>query len=352
VDKNNNLNYSECVISLKNEALSLGFSDIKITSTDPIPHLKKDLAEFIKQKKHQDMIWMAETYHRRIAPKHLWPEAKSLIMVAVNYGQKSSPLYLLDKKDRGYISLYARGSDYHKILKKRLRILGEWLVQNFGGSAKMFVDTAPLMEKPLAQKAGLGWQGLHTNLVSKELGSWFFLGCLATSLALPIDSPEINHCGTCRSCEEACPTSALQDGKIDPGLCIAYLTVEHKGYIPDHLAEKFGNRIFGCDDCLAVCPWNKFTQPSDESFHSRIENQAPYLDDLLKLNDDQFRKIYSGSPIKRLGLVRFHRNVLIAIGNSENPQYLPLLREFLGKNTDIILQKTGLWAIKKLSLSE
>jgi epoxyqueuosine reductase len=333
--------------SLRAQAAALGFVETRITSADAVPGAGEALAQFLDQGRHGDMVWMATTAERRAAPQGLWPDARSVIMLAANYGPGHDPLPLLDQKDRGYISVYARGADYHDILKKRLRQLATWLVATHGGEVKLFVDTAPVMEKPLAMRAGLGWQGRHTNLVSRRFGSWLFLGCLFTSLDIPADDPESDHCGSCHDCEPACPTGALNDGKIDPRLCIAYLTVEHKGSIAADLRPLIGNRIFGCDDCLAVCPWNKFAQTGETVHRARAENLAPRLADLALLDDQTFRALYAGSPIKRLGWVRFLRNVLIGIGNSGLSSLAPTAIARLDEPEPLV-RGMAVWAARRL----
>lgn len=298
-----------------------------------------------------DMDYMGETQARRASPPALWPEVKSVVMLGMNYTPEGNPLATLAQKNRGNISVYARHRDYHDLIKGRLKQLGGWLAAQAPGSElKVFVDTAPVMEKPLAQAAGLGWQGKHTNLVSREAGSWFFLGALFTDLALEPDEAETDHCGQCRACLNACPTNAFpQPYLLDARRCISYLTIEHKGHIPSEFREAIGNRIYGCDDCLAACPWNKFAQTSrDAKLQARADLVAPALADLLALDDTGFRALFSGSPVKRIGVARFLRNVLIAAGNSGDRSLLPLVEARLGDASPLI-RATAIWALGRLA---
>lgn len=260
------------------------------------------------------MAWMETTADRRADPQALWRDARSVICCAMNYGPPSDPLAAYDDPERGAISVYAQGRDYHDVMKKRLKALGRWIIATYGGEVKVFVDTAPVMEKPLAQRAGLGWIGKHTNLVSRRFGSWLFLGEVFTSLDLPSDQPETDHCGSCDRCLRACPTAALPESyRIEPRHCLSYLTIEHKGALPANLIARMGNRIYGCDDCLAVCPWNSFATPTfHPEFAPRPEVAAPRLDDLLALDEANFRARFAGSPIKRIGVERLHRNARAA----------------------------------------
>ena len=294
---------------------------------------------------------MGETRARRASPPALWPEVKSVVMLGVNYAPEGDPLATLAQKTRGNISVYARHRDYHDLIKGRLKQLGGWLAAQAPGSElKVFVDTAPVMEKPLAQAAGLGWQGKHTNLVSREAGSWFFLGALFTDLALEPDEAETDHCGQCRACLNACSTNAFpQPYLLDARRCISYLTIEHKGHIPSEFREAIGNRIYGCDDCLAACPWNKFAQASrDAKLQARADLVAPALADLLALDDAGFRALFSGSPVKRIGISRFLRNVLIAAGNSGDRSLLPLIEARLGDAAPLI-RAMAVWALGRLA---
>jgi epoxyqueuosine reductase len=290
-----------------------------------------DLETFLAEDRHGDMDWLARNVDRRRDPNGLWPEARTVISLGLSYAPKDDPLKLLSRPERGNVSIYARGRDYHDLLKGRLKQLARWLIDEAGGEVKVFVDTAPVMEKPLAAAAGLGWQGRHTNLVSREHGSWLFLGEVFTTLELTPDAPHADHCGSCRKCIDACPTRALSDdGKMDARACISALTIEQKGHIDRHLMDAMGNHIYGCDDCLAVCPWNKFASPHREpAFQPRIELTAPQLRDYVTLDDAAFRQVFSGSPIKRTGRDRFVRNVLIAIGNSGLTALVPRVEALL-----------------------
>jgi epoxyqueuosine reductase len=292
---------------------------------------------------------MAKNTDRRTSPRGLWPQVNSVIVLGLNYGPAESPAQALKRADRGNISVYAQGKDYHDLVKKRLKQIGRWLVKAYPCEIKVFVDTAPVMEKPLAQKAGLGWQGKHTNLVSPDLGSWLFLGEIYTTLDLAPDAPGTDQCGTCRACLDACPTGALDvPYQIDPRRCISYLTIEHKDAIPEDLAAAMGNHIYGCDDCLDACPWNKFSRINNEdAFLPRAELSAPRLADLSKLDDADFRQIFSGSPIKRTGRERFVRNVMIAIANSGDKNLMEVLSARLD-DTSAIVADAARWALSKL----
>jgi len=298
------------------------------------------------------MGWLAERIAVRAQPQALWPEAVSVIMLGVNYAPAGDPLANLARPARGTISVYAQNKDYHDIIKRRLKSLGRWLQAGHGGALKVFVDTAPVMEKPLAQQAGLGWQGKHTNLVSRAHGSWLFLGALYTTLALPPDAPEGDHCGTCRACLAICPTDAFPAPyQLDARRCIAYLTIEHRGPIPEALRPAIGNRIYGCDDCLAVCPWNKFAAAHAEpAFAPRAALTAPRLAELAALDDAGFRALFAGSPIKRIGRDRFVRNVLIAIGNSGLPGLAETARGLTG-DADPVVAEAARWAVLRLTAS-
>jgi epoxyqueuosine reductase len=295
------------------------------------------------------MDWMAARPERRGNPQILWPDVRAIVMLGVNYGPDHDPTTILGQAERGAISVYAKGNDYHEVIKKRLWALARWLVARAGGDAKVFVDTAAVMEKPLAAAAGLGWQGKHTNLVSREFGSWLFLGALFTTLELPPDPAEPDRCGTCSACLDICPTAAFPAPyRLDARRCISYLTIEHKGPIPRDLRPLMGNRIYGCDDCLAVCPWNKFARLGRESkLAARAELRAPALADLILLDDAGFRQMFAKTAIKRTGRDRFVRNVLIAIGNSGDPR-LATCTERLLADTCAIVRGAAVWALGRL----
>jgi epoxyqueuosine reductase len=295
------------------------------------------------------MAWMEATLERRAHPQAMWPGARSAIMLAVNYGPEADPLEALAHTDRGAISVYAKGDDYHDLIKKRLKALARWLVAEAGCEVKVFVDTAPLMEKPLAQAAGLGWQGKHTNLVSRAFGAWLFLGSVLTDLTLAPDAPETDHCGVCQACLDICPTKAFPAPyQLDARRCISYLTIEHAGPIPKALRPALGPRIYGCDDCLAVCPWNKFAQTArEQALHAREALDSPALADLARLDDTAFRALFSKSPIKRIGRARFLRNVLYAIGNSGEAGLADSARPHL-TDPDPVVADAAAWALERL----
>ena len=298
------------------------------------------------------MDWLAETEPRRADPLVLWPDVRAIVMLGMNYGPDKDPLALLDDKSAANISVYARHRDYHDVIKGKLKDLAGWLAAAAGpGSAvKVFVDTAPVMEKPLAEAAGLGWQGKHTNLVSRELGSWLFLGSIFTTVALAPDTPEPDHCGSCRACLEICPTAAFPAPyQLDARRCISYLTIEHKGQIPVEFRKAIGNRVYGCDDCLAICPWNKWAQVASEAkFLARADLRAPRIADWLGLDDAGFRALFAGSPVKRLGRARFMRNLLVAAGNSGDVALLPKVRALQGDGSEMVREMAG-WAEGELS---
>ncbi|MGB9367562.1 MAG: tRNA epoxyqueuosine(34) reductase QueG, partial [Xanthobacteraceae bacterium] len=304
--------------ALDGQARAHGFDIVGVTRPDVTGEAKQFFERFIAEGQHGDMDWLASTSARRTDPNALWPDARSVIMLGLNYGPDRDPLATLPQRDRGAISVYAQGDDYHEIIKGKLKAIARWLVANAGGDVKVFVDTAAVMEKPLAASAGLGWQGKHTNLVSRQHGSWLFLGAIFTTLELPADAAEIDHCGSCQACLDVCPTNAFPAPyRLDARRCISYLTIEHKGPIPRELRAAMGNRIYGCDDCLAVCPWNKFAQAGREAkLAARETLRAPKLAELARLDDAAFRALFAKSPVKRTGRDRFVRNVLIAIGNS------------------------------------
>lgn len=310
---------SEFVADLKRAAAAEGFDICRITHPDAIPEAGGRLREFLDSGYHGDMDWMETHAARRAHPAQLWSQVKSVIVLGMNYGPDENPLPDLLQSDKGVISVYARRRDYHDVIKKKLKALARWMVAQTAADVKVFVDTAPVMEKPLAEAAGLGWQGKHTNLVSRDFGSWLFLGSVFTTADLPIDPPEPDHCGACQACLDICPTDAFPAPyKLDARRCISYLTIEHKGTIPVELRAQMGNHIYGCDDCLAVCPWNKFAQTAREAkLAARDDLTLPDLEMLVQLDDAAFRAYFTGSPIKRTGRDRFVRNVLIAIGNMD-----------------------------------
>ena len=342
------------VMDLKHEliirAREAGFNDIRFTTPDRISYAKPRLEDYLKLGRHGDMSWMAANSDRRSDPTVLWPEVKTVVVMAMNYGPDTDPMASLLEYSKGTISVYARGRDYHDILKKRLKQVAGWLYRESGNDVKVFVDTAPVMEKPLSQAAGLGWQGKHTNLVSRSFGSWLFLGSIFTTAEFEADSAEADHCGNCRKCLDICPTDAFPEPyQLDSRRCISYLTIEHKGHIALEFRKPMGNRIYGCDDCLAVCPWNKFAKLTQEAkFQSREGTDSPSLKDLLNLDDDAFRGLYARSPIKRTGRDRFIRNVLIATGNSNDRALLNSVRDLL-KDPSSLVRAMAVWAFNKLS---
>ncbi|OKL44347.1 tRNA epoxyqueuosine(34) reductase QueG [Pseudovibrio exalbescens] len=330
-------------------AHALGFGQVRIARPDAIPHAPERLRQFIEAGYHATMNWMPETEARRSDPRVLWPEVRSIIMLAMNYGPDEDPLALQEKPEKAAISVYARNRDYHDVVKGKLKELANLVASRGGGDVKVFVDTAPVMEKPLAQAAGLGWQGKHTNLVSRELGSWFFLGSIFSTLELPVDETEVDHCGRCRRCLDACPTKAFPAPyQLDANRCISYLTIEHHGPIPHEFRRPMGNRIYGCDDCLGVCPWNKFAQEASEAkLRAREDLKEPSIADLLKLDDASFRRFFTGSPIKRVGRDRFIRNVLIAAGNSGKAELLGDVIRLLEDPAPVV-RATAVWALGEL----
>ena len=334
---------------LKARALEEGFSASGICAPDSIPEAAGRLRAFVDEGLHGQMDWMAERMAWRGDPTALWPEARSVLMLAEAYTPEYDPLRILELPDRGAISVYARGRDYHDVVKKRLKRLGRWLVAETGAEIKVFVDTAPVMEKPLAVAAGLGWQGKHTNLLSRDLGNWFFLGAIFTTLDLPRDMPGEDHCGTCRACLDICPTDAFPAPyRLDATRCISYLTIEHDGPVDVALRPLLGNRIYGCDDCLAVCPWNKFAAEAREAkYWARIELQCPKLAHLSALSDADFRQVFAGSPIKRIGRNRFVRNVLYAIGNSGEAGLIPYAAALV-EDPDPAVRDAADWALSRL----
>ncbi|MER9165095.1 tRNA epoxyqueuosine(34) reductase QueG [Mesorhizobium sp. M0239] len=333
------------------EAQRAGFDAVAVTSPDAIPLAPARLAEFVADGFHGSMDWIAETLQRRAEPAALWPQVRSIVVLAMNYGPDHDPGGVLAKRDRGAISVYAQNRDYHDVMKGRLKEIAGKLVARAGGDVKVFVDTAPVMEKPLAEAAGLGWQGKHTNLVSREHGSWLFLGTIFTTAELVPDRAEIDHCGSCRACLDACPTDAFPAPyRLDARRCISYLTIENKGPIPHEFREKIGNRIYGCDDCLAACPWNKFARAASEAkLVARDDLREPPLADLLGLDDVAFRAFFSGSPIKRIGRDRFIRNVLIAAGNSGDASLADTVRVLLDDASPLV-RGAAIWALARLVL--
>lgn len=338
---------------LRKTADELGFDACQICRADEAWPAGERLEAFVEAGYHGSMAWMETTIERRKAPTAMWPDAKSAVVVALNYGPDHNPMLSLERRDEGNISVYARGKDYHDVLKKRLKQLARAFVAETDAEVKVFVDTAPLMEKPLAHKAGLGWQGKHTNLVSREHGSWLFLGVMLTDADLSPDTPEIDHCGSCQACLDICPTKAFPAPyQLDARRCISYLTIEHKGPIDPVYRAAMGNRIYGCDDCLAICPWNKFAAAAHETaFWARAELKGPGLDELAALDDAAFREVFSGSPIKRIGRNRFIRNVLIAIGNSDNPAFIERSVAPHLEDEDPVVRGAAIWALSRLDLA-
>ena len=330
-------------------ALDEGFAKVGICAPDAVPEAAGRLRAWLAAGRQGQMGWMAEREAWRGNAAALWPEARSVIMLAEVYSPQSDPRAVLALRDRGAVSVYAQGRDYHDLVKRRLKRLGRWLVEASGAEIKVFVDTAPVMEKPLAQAAGLGWQGKHTNLLARDLGNWFFLGAIFTTLDLPVDTPQAEHCGTCTACLDICPTDAFPAPfQLDARRCISYLTIEHKGPVAPELRANMGNRIYGCDDCLAVCPWNKFAQAArDMRYAPRPDLQSPALEGLARLDDAAFRAMFSGSPIKRIGRDRFVRNVLYAIGNSGQARLAETARALVD-DADPAVADAARWAVERL----
>jgi len=336
--------------AIRDKALSLGFDAVGFAAPELSAAAKQGLAEYLARGYHGDMGWLAEKADRRADPRVLWPEARGVVVLGLNYAPAADPLALLAARDRGGISVYARNRDYHDVLKTRLKALARWMHETLICEVKVFVDTAPVMEKPLAQAAGIGWQGKHTNLLSRTHGSWLFLGEVYTTLELRPDGAEADHCGACRRCLDACPTAAFPAPyRLDARRCISYLTIEHQGHIAAEFRVAMGNRIYGCDDCLAVCPWNKFATPTREAaFLPRAELSAPRLADLAGLDEADFRRIFSGSPIKRIGRDRFVRNVLIALGNSGKPALARVADQRLDDASPLV-RAMAVWALSRLA---
>ncbi|MEQ1951282.1 tRNA epoxyqueuosine(34) reductase QueG [Mesorhizobium sp. CN2-181] len=332
------------------EAKAAGFDAVAVTAPDAIPLAAERLADFVAQNFHGSMAWMEETLARRGDPRVLWPQVRSIVVLAMNYGPAHDPRAILRNPDRAAISVYAQNRDYHDLIKGRLKGVAGKLAAKTGCDVKVFVDTAPVMEKPLAEAAGIGWQGKHTNLVSRDHGSWLFLGTIFTTAELEPDQPDTDRCGSCRACLDACPTEAFPAPyRLDARRCISYLTIENKGPVPLEFREKIGNRIYGCDDCLAACPWNKFAREASEAkLRARDDLLAPPLAELLGLDDQTFREKFSGSPIKRIGRDRFLRNVLIAAGNSSDPSLAdPCIR--LLDDPSPLVRGAAIWALSKLA---
>ena len=336
---------------LEEKARELGFAAFGLASADAAPESGARLREWLASGAHGDMLWMEETAGRRASPRGLWPEVRTVISLGMSYAPAADPLALAANPDVGRISVYAQGADYHDVIKKALKALARWLVEEAGCELKVFVDTAPVMEKPLAAAAGLGWQGKHTNLVSRSDGSWLFLGAIYTTLDLaPSPAPHPVHCGSCSACLDVCPTGAFPAPfRLDARRCISYLTIEHKGPIPDEFREAIGNRVYGCDDCLAACPWNRFADSArrNRAFLPRAELAAPALADLLALDDSSFRAVFAGSPIKRIGRGRMVRNAAIAAGNSGRAELIPVL-ERLADDEDAVVAEAAQWALGRL----
>jgi epoxyqueuosine reductase len=336
---------------IRAEARAAGFDTARVTTPGAIDaRTGHRLAEFLKAGRHGDMEWMASTAERRRHPIHVWPDVRSIVMLGINYAPAGDPLAVLEEPDRAAISCYAQGKDYHDVVRAGLKRVAGSLARASGADVKIFVDTAPLMEKPLAAAAGLGWQGKHTNLVSRRFGSWLFLGTILTTAELQPDSPESDHCGTCRRCLDVCPTRAFPAPyQLDARRCIAYLTIEHKSHIPAEFRTPIGNRVFGCDDCLAVCPWNKFAETAR---HAKLQalpaNYAPPLAELLELDDAGFRRRFAGTAIKRTGRDRIVRNALIAAGNSGDARLLPAVERLLSDPSPLV-RAMAVWALKRLA---
>lgn len=336
--------------NLLNRAQSLGFDVMRITRAELPVLTGQRLQSFVEAERHGSMNWMPETLERRKTPTAMWADAVSAIVLGTNYGPESNPLDRLEQRSIGNISVYALNRDYHDVIKGRLKQLAGWFAAKSGEDVKVFVDTAPLMEKPLAGQAGVGWQGKHTNLVSREFGSWLFLGVILTTAELPTNDASSDNCGQCNACIDICPTKAIPAPyQVDARRCISYLTIEYDGHIDLEFRRSIGNRIYGCDDCLAVCPWNKFAKTAAEAkFKAREDLLEPKLEDLVTFDDTAFRKMFSGSPVKRIGRDRFVRNVLIAIGNSGKPE-LSVSAEALLDDSSVQVRAMAVWAVKTLS---
>ncbi len=336
---------------IRDNAAELGFVACGFARADAAPHVGEGLREWLAAGNHGEMGWMEARADERASPAGLWREANSLIALAMSYAPASDPLVLAGERSRGRISVYAQGGDYHKTVKKALKALARFIVDAAPSELKVFVDTAPVMEKPLSAAAGIGWQGKHTNLLSREHGNWLFLGIIYTTLALEPDAPASDHCGTCTRCITACPTGAIEaPHRLNARKCISYLTIEHPGPIPHEYRAAMGNRIYGCDDCLAVCPWNRFAEAAEanRAFLPRAELAAPRLGDLLALDDAGFRSMFSGSPIKRIGVARLIRNCLIAAGNSGDSALRASVERHAASN-DPVVAEAAAWALARLT---
>jgi epoxyqueuosine reductase len=345
-----NLSARDLKDRIAHAAIELGFEAVRFTGAEAPAGASAGLQTFIAQGRHGDMAWLAANADRRSSPRALWPQVRSIVMLGMSYGPERDPLAALAERSHGAISVYAQGADYHEVIKAKLKTLAAQVAELGQCEVKIFVDTAPVMEKPIAAKAGLGWQGKHTNLVSRDFGSWLFLGAIFTTAEIPADAPEEDHCGACRRCLDICPTKAfVAPYKLDARACISYLTIEHKGHIGIEYREAMGNRIFGCDDCLAVCPWNKFAKAAREAkLGVRAESDNPPLSELLKLDDAAFRARFRGTPIKRTGRDRFLRNVLIAAGNSGDRELLPQIEGHLGDPSPLV-RAMAVWALSRLA---
>ena len=344
---------SEIKDKIISKGLALGFDDIGIAAPSSIEGASEHLFEFLNSNFHGEMKWMKEKSFRRSNPKNLWPPVKSIIVVAMSYSVSHNPLNDLLDREKAVFSMYARGDDYHKVFKKKLKFFGRWIKEHYNHEARCFVDTAPVMEKPLAAASGIGWQGKNTNLISKSWGNWLLLGTLFTDMNLQPNIKEKDHCGTCNACQTICPTNAFVDSyKLDARKCISYLLIEYKGHIPIEFRRAIGNRVFGCDDCLAICPWNKFARVSNElSFFPRIELIKTDLAEFVQLDEKSFREIFSGSPVRRLGRERFIRNVLIAIGNSNKKNLICLVKQCL-LDSSALVRAMAVWALSCLTDTE
>ncbi|NMM43562.1 tRNA epoxyqueuosine(34) reductase QueG [Rhodospirillaceae bacterium KN72] len=337
---------------IREKALSEGFSTVGFAPVTMGQREQARLEAFVANGEYGEMAWMAERMHHRREPQGLWPEVKTVLVLGLDYTPDENPLWLLERTSEANISCYARNRDYHDLIKKRLKRIARWMVDRFGGDVKVFVDTAPVLEKPLGALSGIGWQGKHSVLVSRHFGSWLFLGEIYMTLEMAPDTPEKDHCGRCRRCLDVCPTDAFPEPyTLDARRCISYLTIEHKGPIPLEFREAIGNRVYGCDDCLAICPWNKFAPPTDEAwFLPRAAVQGAKLADYLHLDDAAFRTMFSGSPVKRIGRDRFLRNVLIACGNSGDISLIPPVEALIDDDAAVV-RGAAVWALRKLSPS-